>query len=239
LAFCLDEVININTAVILAAGKGSRMKAGMNKQFLMLQERPVITYTLAAFDQCSEIDEIIVVTAPDEVEYFQYNILDKFKFNKVKKLIAGGLERQQSAYNGIKSISRDCEIILIHDGARPFVSQQAIIDCINDAKIYGAASAGMPSKDTVKLVDEDGIVTSTPPRDRVWQTQTPQAFKCSLIIDAHEKARDKGITATDDAMLVEIMGRQVKMTEASYENIKITTPEDLSIAEQLIKIINK
>jgi 2-C-methyl-D-erythritol 4-phosphate cytidylyltransferase len=239
LAFCLGEVININIAVILAAGKGSRMKAGMNKQFLMLQERPVITYTLDAFNQCSEIDEIIVVTAPDEVEYFKNHILDKFNFTKVKKLIAGGLERQQSAYNGIKSISKDCEIILIHDGARPFVTQQIIIDCIHAAKIYGAASAGMPSKDTIKLVDENGIVTSTPPRDAVWQTQTPQAFKRSLIIDAHEKARDKCIIATDDAMLVEMMGHQVKMTKAAYENIKITTPEDLSIAEQLIKVINK
>lgn len=215
------------------------MKAEINKQFLMLQNKPVIAYALAAFEQCSEIDEIIVVVASDELEYFKTNILDKFNFHKVKGLIAGGLERQQSSSNGIKSVSQDCEIILIHDGARPFVSQQTIIDCINEAKICGAASAGMPSKDTIKLVDQNNIVTSTPPRDRVWQTQTPQAFRRALIIEAHEMAQHKGITATDDAMLVEMLGHPVKMVAGAYENIKITTPEDLSVGEQLIKAINK
>lgn len=232
-------VININTAVILAAGKGSRMKAEINKQFLMLQGKPIIAYALAAFCRCSEIDEIIVVTAPDEQEYFKTNILDKFNFKKVKGLIAGGLERQQSAYNGIMAAAQYCEIILIHDGARPFVSQEVIIDCINEAKLHGAASAGMPSKDTIKLVDQNGIVTSTPPRDRAWQTQTPQAFKRALIMEAHKIAQVKGIRATDDAMLVEMLGCPVKMVAAAYENIKITTPEDLPLAEQLIKIINK
>ena len=215
------------------------MKSDISKQFLMLHNRPVITYALEAFEQCSEIDEIVVVVASDELEYFKTNILDKFNFHKVKGLIAGGLERQQSAYNGIKSVSQDCEIILIHDGARPFVSNKTIIDCINEAKLYGAVSAGMPSKDTIKLVDQNNIVTSTPPRERVWQTQTPQAFKRALIVEAHEIAKSKGVTATDDAMLVEVLGHPVKMVAAAYENIKITTPEDLVIGEQLIKAINK
>jgi 2-C-methyl-D-erythritol 4-phosphate cytidylyltransferase len=232
-------VSGINTVVILSAGKGNRMKAKINKQFLMLQNKPVIAYALAAFEQCSEIDEIIVVVASDELEYFKTNILHKFDFHKVKEVVAGGSERQQSAYNGLKSVSQDSEIILIHDGARPFVSQQTIINCINEAKICGAASAGMPSKDTIKIVDQNGIVTSTPPRDKVWQTQTPQAFKRALIIEAHEIARHKQITATDDAMLIEMLGYPVKMVTATYENIKITTPEDLSLGEQLIKDINK
>jgi 2-C-methyl-D-erythritol 4-phosphate cytidylyltransferase len=232
-------VSDINTAVILSAGKGSRMKAEINKQFLLLQNKPVIVHVLEAFEKCSEIDEIIVVAASDELQYFQINIIDKFNFNKVKGVIAGGLERQQSAYNGLKSISQDCEIVLIHDGARPFVSQQTIIDCINGARIYGAVSAGMPSKDTIKLVDENDMVTLTPPRDRVWQTQTPQAFKRTLIIEAHEIAQNKGITATDDTMLVEMLGYQVKMLAGSYENIKITTPDDLLLGEQLIKTINR
>jgi 2-C-methyl-D-erythritol 4-phosphate cytidylyltransferase len=232
-------VSDINTAVILSAGKGSRMKAEINKQFLLLQNKPVIVHVLEAFEKCSEIDEIIVVAASDELQYFQINIIDKFNFNKVRGVIAGGLERQQSAYNGLKSISQDCEIVLIHDGARPFVSQQTIIDCINGARIYGAVSAGMPSKDTIKLVDENDMVTLTPPRDRVWQTQTPQAFKRTLIIEAHEIAQNKGITATDDTMLVEMLGYQVKMLAGSYENIKITTPDDLSLGEQLIKTINR
>jgi 2-C-methyl-D-erythritol 4-phosphate cytidylyltransferase len=232
-------VSDINTAVILSAGKGNRMKAKINKQFLMLQNKPVIAYTLAAFEQCSEIDEIIVVVASDELEYFKTNILHKFDFHKVKEVVAGGKERQQSAYIGLKSVSQDSEIILIHDGARPFVSQQTIINCIDEAKLCGAASAGMPSKDTIKIVDQNGIVTSTPPRDRVWQTQTPQAFKRALIIEAHEIARHKGITATDDAMLIEMLGYSVKMVTGTYENIKITTPDDLSLGEQLIKDINK
>jgi 2-C-methyl-D-erythritol 4-phosphate cytidylyltransferase len=205
----------------------------------MLQNKPVIAYALEAFEQCDEIDEIIVVVASKELEYFKTNILHKFDFHKVKEVVEGGLERQQSAYNGLKSVSQDSDIILIHDGARPFVSQQTIINCINEAKMCGAASAGMPSKDTIKLVDQNGIVTSTPPRDRVWQTQTPQAFKRALIIEAHEIARYKQITATDDAMLIEMLGYPVKMVTATYENIKITTPEDLSLGEQLIKDINK
>lgn len=235
--FC--EVIEINTAVILAAGKGSRMKADINKQFLMLLDKPVIVHTLQAFEQCSEVDEMVVVTAPEELEYFKVNILFKYEFNKVIKVVAGGKERQQSAYNGIKAAAFESEIILIHDGARPFVSRQTIIDCINGARVYGAASAGMPSKDTVKLVNDDNIVISTPPREKVWLTQTPQAFKSALIKEAHRIAVEKEIKATDDAMLVEILGYNVKMIEASYDNIKITTPEDMPIAEQLIKIIKK
>lgn len=215
------------------------MKAEVSKQFLMLQNKPVIAHTLTAFEECSEIDEIIVVVASDELEYFKTNILDKYNFSKVKSIIEGGLERQQSSNNGIKAVSQDCEIVLIHDGARPFVSQQIIIDCINEAKECGAVSAGMPSKDTIKVVDQNNIVTSTPTRDRVWQTQTPQAFRQGLIKEAHEIAEQKGINATDDAMLVEMLGYPVKMVMGSYENIKMTTPEDLFLGEQLIKDINK
>lgn len=226
--------MKINSAVILAAGKGSRMKLDMNKQFLMVKDKPIIAYTLLAFDKCEEIDEIIVVTAFDELELFQSNILDKYEFSKVKKLIVGGAERQQSAYNGIKAVNPGSDIILIHDGARPFVSKQTIADCIEQARLYGAVSAGMPSKDTIKLVDESGMVTDTPDRGRVWLTQTPQAFKKEIITKAHEQAITKGILGTDDAMLVELAGYKVKMVSASYENIKITTPEDISIAEVLV-----
>jgi 2-C-methyl-D-erythritol 4-phosphate cytidylyltransferase len=233
------EVITMNTAVILAAGKGSRMKTEINKQFLMLDNEPVISYTIRAFNQCCEIDEIIIVASLEEQEYFRNNILKKYNFTKVKSVVPGGNERQQSAYNGIKSASIDSEIILIHDGARPFVSQQTIKDCISAAKLHGAASAGMPSKDTIKLVDEQNIVIKTLPRDKVWLTQTPQAFQKDLIHKAHEAARDGAIIATDDAMLIELLGHKVIMVEAAYENIKITTPEDLPIAMQLIKIINK
>ncbi len=229
----------MNTAIVLAAGKGSRMKAGINKQFLELEDKPVIAHTLEVFNRCDEIQEIIVVTASEELDYFQQNIIEKYKLNKIKKLVAGGAERQESAYLGIKAASEYSEILLIHDGARPFVSHQTILDCIREARLHGAVSAGMPSKDTIKLLDQEGFVEVTPPRNRVWLTQTPQAFQRDILLKAHEAALIRASAATDDAMLAELLGYKVKMVEASYENIKITTPEDLIIAKQLINIINK
>lgn len=232
-------MIKINTAIVLAAGKGSRMKAGINKQFLELEDKPVIAHTLEVFNQCDEIEELIVVTAPEELDYFSENIIQKYHFNKIKKLVAGGAERQESAYRGIKAASEQSEILLIHDGARPFVSRQTILDCIREARHYGAASAGMPSKDTIKLLDEEGFVKVTPPRSCVWLTQTPQAFQRDILLRAHEEALARNAAATDDAMLAELLGYKVKMVEAAYENIKITTPEDLIIAAQLINRIHK
>lgn len=215
------------------------MKAGINKQFLTLKGKPIIVHTLEAFDSCKGIDEILVVTAPEEMDYFSQNILESFSFKKTIKLVAGGSERQQSAYNGLKAVSPESNIVLIHDGARPFASSQTIMDCIEQAKLYGAVSAGMPSKDTVKLVNEDGIVSSTPDRDKVWLTQTPQAFKRDIIIRAHENALENGFLGTDDAMLAELAGYKVKMVPASYDNMKITTPEDIAIAEVLMDIKEK
>lgn len=229
----------INTAVILAAGKGSRMKANISKQFLMLKDKPIIAYTILTFEKCEAIDEIIVVTSLEELEFFKTNILGSYSFNKVKKLIAGGAQRQQSAYNGIRAANLKSDIILIHDGARPFVKSQTIIECIEQAKLHGAVSAGMPSKDTVKLVDEKSMVLSTPDREKVWLTQTPQVFKKSIITKVHEFALESGIIGTDDAMLAEIAGYKVKMVAASYENIKITTPEDIAIAKALIEKIEE
>ncbi|MDF2520195.1 MAG: 2-C-methyl-D-erythritol 4-phosphate cytidylyltransferase [Clostridia bacterium] len=215
------------------------MKAAMNKQFLTLKGKPIIVHTLEAFDSCEGIDEIIIVTAPDEQDYFSQTILESFSSKKTIKLVAGGSERQQSAYNGLKAVSPENDIVLIHDGARPFASSQTIMDCIEQAKLYGAVSAGMPSKDTVKLVDEAGMVSSTPDRDKVWLTQTPQAFKRDIIIKAHENALENGFLGTDDAMLAELAGYKVKMVAASYGNMKITTPEDIAIAEVLMDIKEK
>lgn len=231
-------VMKINSAVILAAGKGSRMNAGINKQFLMLRDKPIIAYTLMSFDKCKAIDEIIVVIAPDELDFFQNEILQKYAFNKVKKLVGGGSERQQSAYNGIKAVNEESDIVLIHDGARPFVNSVTIESCIEQARLCGAASAGMPSKDTIKLIDEQGMVVLTPDRGKVWLTQTPQVFKKNIIITAHEQALARGMVGTDDAMLAELAGYKVKMVEAAYENIKITTPEDIAIAEVLLNVNN-
>ncbi len=205
----------------------------------MLKDKPIIAYTILAFDRCEAIDEIIIVISPEELDFFKTNILENYSFNKIKKLIPGGEERQQSAYNGIKAVSLESDIILIHDGARPFVKNQTIIECIEQAKLHGAVSAGMNSKDTIKLVDEKSMVLSTPDRGRVWMTQTPQVFKKSIITNAHEYALEKGIKGTDDAMLAELAGYKVKMVAASYDNIKITTSEDIDIAEIFIEYIEE
>lgn len=224
----------MNTAIILAAGKGARMNAGMNKQFMLLNGKPLLVHTLEAFQSCNAINSIILVVGKEELQLCKEQILDAYDFDKVDKLIPGGSERQQSVYNGIRSLE-DCSIVVIHDGARPVLSEGIIEKCIEGAKIYGAVSAGMPAKDTVKILNEENFVEYTPERGRVWVTQTPQAFKRDIIEKAHEMANIKGISGTDDAYLVENMGIKVKMIKGSYENIKVTTSEDIIIAEAIMK----
>lgn len=224
----------MNTAIILAAGKGTRMNAGMNKQFILLNDKPLLAQTLEVFQSSKTIDSIILVTSRDELQFCKEQILDAYGFDKVDKLICGGSERQQSVFNGIRSLDKNCSVVVIHDGARPIVPNGIIERCIEGAEIYGAVSAGMPAKETIKILNEDGFVEYTPERGRVWITQTPQAFKPDIIRKAHEMAGIKGIVGTDDAFLVEHMGIKVKMIEGSYENIKVTTPEDLIIAEAIM-----
>lgn len=224
----------MNTAIILAAGKGARMNAGMNKQFIRLNGKPLLAHTLEAFQSCNAINSIILVAGKEELQLCKEQILDAYGFDKVDKLIPGGNERQQSVYNGIRSLE-DCSIVVIHDGARPVLSEGIIEKCIEGAKIYGAVSAGMPAKETVKILNEENFVEYTPERGRVWVTQTPQAFKRDIIEKAHEMANIKGISGTDDAYLVENMGIKVKMIKGSYENIKVTTSEDIIIAEAIMK----
>jgi len=229
----------MNTTIILAAGKGSRMNAGMNKQFMLLSGKPLLAHTLEAFQNCSSIDSIILVAGREELEYCKKNIVDVYHFDKVDKLVVGGSERQQSVYNGIRELQDNCSIVVIHDGARPIVPGDIIERSIEGAEEYGAVSAGMPAKETIKVLDGKGFVKYTPERDKVWITQTPQAFKPDIIRRAHENAEAEGITGTDDAFLVEILGMQVRMIESSYENIKVTTPEDMIIAETLLRKMNR
>lgn len=224
----------MNTAIILAAGKGARMNAGMNKQFIRLNGKPLLAHTLEAFQSCNAINSIILVAGKEELQLCKEQILDAYGFDKVDKLIPGGNERQQSVYNGIRSLE-DCSIVVIHDGARPVLSEGIIEKCIEGAKKYGAVSTGMPAKETVKILNEENFVEYTPERRRVWVTQTPQAFKRDIIEKAHEMANIKGISGTDDAYLVENMGIKVKMIKGSYENIKVTTSEDIIIAEAIMK----
>lgn len=224
----------MNTAIIVAAGKGTRMNAGMNKLFMLINGKPLLAHTLQIFQSCKAIDSIIIVTGREEMQLCKEQILDTYGFDKVDKLVCGGRERQQSVRNGIIELDENCSIVVIHDGARPIVSDDIIERCMEGAELYGAVSAGMPVKETIKLVNEEDFVEYTPERERVWITQTPQAFKKDIIREAHEIADIKGIKGTDDAFLVERMGIKVKMIEGSYENIKVTTPEDLIIAETIM-----
>lgn len=228
-------------AVVLAAGRGKRMGSEIPKQYLLLQEKPVIYYALKAF-QDSFIDRIILVTSEEEIAYCRENIVEKYGFDKVTDIVAGGRERYHSVYEGIKAAGV-CDYIFIHDGARPFVTEEMLERAYNSVRENDACVIGMPVKDTIKIADEDGFAAVTPRRDLVWMIQTPQVFSYELIknayfllIDREADVLGKGLRITDDAMVVETFtDKKVKLIEGSYENMKITTPEDLVIAENLMK----
>lgn len=223
-----------NYAIVLAAGKGKRMKANVNKQFLQINDKPLLYYSLNIFSNSNLIDGIIIVCAESELEYCKKEIVEKYKINKVLKIVVGGKERQDSVYNGLKAID-DCEIVLIHDGARPFVTFEIIENGIRCAKSYGACTCGVIPKDTMKVKDEEGFSAGTPDRNKLFSVQTPQCFKYSVIFSCHEKLYNDGISVTDDTTVVEHYGYKVYLYEGSYNNIKITTPEDIYIAEKIVK----
>ena len=224
------------TAIVLAAGQGKRMHSKVQKQFLEIQDHPVLYYSLRCFQDSLLIDDIILVTGNDMISYCKNEIVDRYSFTKVSNVIAGGKERYDSVYAGLCEC-RDCEYVLIHDGARPFVTEEILKRGLQKVKETGACVIGMPSKDTVKLSDEEGYVKETPNRKCVWTIQTPQIFSYSLIREAHDSIRQKDMSKiTDDAMVVEQeTGAKVALAEGSYQNIKITTPEDLDIAEAFLK----
>ena len=229
-----------NTAIVLAAGQGKRMHSKVQKQFLEIQGYPVLYYSLRCFQESSLIQDIILVTGEESISYCKEEIVKKYGFTKVSAVIPGGKERYDSVYAGLCEC-RDCEYVLIHDGARPFVTEEILKRGLQKVKETGACVIGMPSKDTVKVADEADFVSETPDRKRVWTVQTPQIFFYDLIKKAHESIRKKDMTAiTDDAMVVEQeSGVQVRLVEGSYQNIKITTPEDLDVAEVFLKKIEK
>ena len=220
-----------NVAVVLAAGQGKRMNSKVQKQFLLIKDKPVLYYTLSAFENSPLISEIILVTGRDEIEYCQKEIVERYGFKKVCKITAGGKERYHSVYKGIQAIDH-ADYVLIHDGARPFVDSAMIERVCNAVEQYKACVVGMPVKDTIKIADNDGYAAQTPDRRLVWQVQTPQVFEYELIKTAYEKLMiEEPAGITDDAMVVETMTEhRVKLVEGSYRNIKITTPEDLEIA---------
>ncbi len=234
------------TAILLAAGAGKRMESNMAKQYMLLNGKPVIWYGLQAFEESAFIEECILVVGKGEIPYARENIVDAYQFTKVKHIIEGGAERYLSVWNALKTVkealSQD-DIILIQDGARPFATEKLIRDTINTAKEYGACCAAVPVKDTIRIAGEDGFFKETPDRRCIYSIQTPQAFKASVILQAYELLMEKQgdlnagkINITDDCMVVEQMLKHpIKPVEASYTNIKITTPEDMAVAEQILK----
>lgn len=232
-------MIEKNTAaVILAAGSGKRMNSDVKKQYLTINGKPLIYYALLAFEQ-SCIERIVLVVSPGEEEYCRKEIVEKYDFHKVERIVPGGAERYHSVYCGLKQLE-DCHYVLIHDGARPFVTTAIIERALEAAREYKACVVGMPAKDTVKISTEDNYADYTPVRSFVWTVQTPQAFEYSLIKEAYEKILERNeVAVTDDAMVLEeTMGIQVKLIQGSYYNIKITTPEDLKIAEVFLDAYN-
>ncbi|MDD6328779.1 MAG: 2-C-methyl-D-erythritol 4-phosphate cytidylyltransferase [Eubacteriales bacterium] len=231
-------------AIVLAAGSGSRMQSRVAKQYMKLHNKEVLFYSLDAFNRHPMIDAIVVVARESEIDFCQKEIVSHYGFEKVVSVCAGGMERYLSVYNGLKVLAShtDNEIVIVHDGARPFVTANMIDDVIVAAKEYGACAVGVPAKDTIKIVDEASFGIDTPDRNFVYQIQTPQAFSFDVLMDAYEAMfateNDGKYKITDDTMLVEqYKGVRSKIVLGSFENIKITTPEDMEIAEIFAKKI--
>jgi len=224
------------TALIPAAGMGKRMGAGINKQYLLLAGRPILAHTLAVFEQAPFVDEVCLVVPEDEIAYCRETVVERYGFAKVRRFVAGGSERQHSVLNGLRAIESQGadDVVLIHDGVRPFVPLPVLEQSVETARIHDGALVAVPVKDTVKVV-KDGTVLETPPRESLWLAQTPQAFRYGIIRDAHERAAAEGWLGTDDASLLERLGLSVRIVQGDYGNFKITTPEDLILGEAFLK----
>lgn len=223
------------TAIILAGGRGSRMGTEVHKQYLLLAGKPVLFYSLDVFQASDLIDEIILVAGEGEEEYCRRNFVLKYRLSKVSKIISGGRERYHSVWNGLQNVKKE-GFVFIHDGARPFVDEEMLARIYKEVQIHKACVAGMPVKDTIKIVDESCSVADTPDRSTLWAVQTPQAFESRLVKRAYEllMQEEECLHVTDDAKVVEeMLHYPIKLVQGSYENIKITTPEDLVIGEAL------
>ncbi len=226
-----------STAIVLSAGSGRRMGSDIPKQYLPLLGRPVLFYTLQAFEQ-SDIDEVILVAAEDYLTYCREEFVEKYKFKKIRMIIAGGAERYDSVYAALCAVSFGVnDIVLVHDGARSLITSDIINKCIEASVKNKACVIAMPVKDTIKVSDPEGFVASTPERSTLWMVQTPQGFSANMLKDAYASYFAKGGSgATDDAMMIESQtDRKVALIEGSYENLKITTAEDLLLAESILK----
>ncbi len=230
----------MNAAIITAAGKGTRLKGDISKQFMNIYGKPILAHTITAFQNASKIKEIYVSVPKDYLELCQKSIIEKYSFNKVKKLIVGGSSRQESVYNALVELPASTKLVSIHDGVRPLITAEEIDLLINtlmrenkrDPKIRGVIMAA-PARETIKITDKNTI-DKTVPRETVWYAQTPQIFFYKDILKAHNKAREDNFIGTDDACLVERMNWKVSMVRGRHENIKITTPLDLFLAELIM-----
>jgi len=223
------------TVLIAAAGMGKRMGRAVAKQFLPLGDKPMLAHTLLAFQRVSDIDEIIPILSKEDMETCLRDIIEPYHLTKVKTLVVGGKERQDSVANGLHKLEKDASVVLIHDGVRPFVTSEMIRETVDHAKKGENVAVGVPIKDTIKEVNGQGMVRHTLERGRLWAIQTPQAFPVKTLKRAYEEAAKQRLYGTDDATLVERMGGTVRVIMGSYENIKITTPEDLLLAEEILK----
>jgi len=216
--------------IIPAAGQGKRMGMGINKQYILLNDKPIIIHTIEKFINISWISEIVLVVHPNEINKMN-DLLDKYQI-KVKSVIPGGKERQDSIYNGLEYI--DSDWVMVHDGARPFISKESLESLYHTVKEKNAVALGVPVKDTIKIIDDSGIITNTPNRKSLWAIQTPQAFRLSLLKESYQKAKEEEYIGTDDASLVERTGQEVSVLQGDYRNIKITTIDDLIIAKAIL-----
>lgn len=222
-------------AIIVAAGKGLCLNDPLKKQYHLVVGMPIVVHTLRVFDGCRLIDDILLVVAEEDLEFCRTEIIPCAKLEKKITLVPGGPQRQDSVYNGLQKIDAHDSIVVIHDGVRPFVTRDQLEACINEARVHGACILGVPAYDTLKRVTAKRNIVKTVDRENIWFAQTPQAFRCDLIKRAHERARQQGFIATDDAALIEQIGGKVKIIPGSRNNIKITHPEDLKLARILLE----
>ena len=222
-------------ALIAAAGLGERMNAKISKPFIPIFGKPILAYTVEKFEQCKFIEKIYLIVNQEERGFCSKDIILKYNFSKVRKLITGGETRQDSVYNGLKVLDPDTDIVVIHDGARPLIEETIIQESIEVAQEYGATIVAIPINDTVKKSRKDFFINKTLNRKEIWRAQTPQTFKYDIILSAYHQAYKDKFFTTDDAAIVERYGHKVKMIIGSEENIKITTPFDIIIAENFLK----
>ena len=232
-------------AIVPSAGKSERMEEparrsseseGEKKEFLSLSDKPILTHTLKPLEDHHQISEIILVVDEKSVEKCKKEIIEKYGFKKVKEVVVGGEERQDSVYNGLKRVDKDCDIVLIHDGARPFLTEDLITRSIEEVEKHKAAVVVVPCIDTIKFAHkEKDMAVETLDREYLWMAQTPQTFRYEIILKAYKKAEEDNFKGTDDASLVERMNQPVKIVRGSYDNIKITTPQDFILAEAILK----